>query len=48
MTSESRLDQADVQVDYITSDLFAVTSDGKDIDALTPEALEKRVGECCK
>ena len=43
VTSGSRSDQADVQVEYMTSDVSAVTAEGKDVDPLTPQALEKRV-----
>ena len=45
MTSGSRVEEADVQVEYMTADLSAVTSEGKEVEPLSPEALEKRVRE---
>ena len=43
MTSVSKAEEADVQVEYMTADVSAVTSDGKDVEPLSAEALEKRV-----
>ena len=43
MTSGSKAEESDVQVEYLTADVSAVTSDGKDVEPLSAEALEKRV-----
>ena len=43
MASESRSEQADLQVEYLTSGVSSVAADGRHVDPLSPEVLEKRV-----